>query len=77
MSLAEVLTAARSLPREEQLLLARTLADEPQATASVTDLPPFFQEWVASGQPLDIQWPVEAPEAASELLRLLHQGREG
>jgi hypothetical protein len=65
MSLAEVLTAARALPRDEQLELIHALEGEPPAT--VNDLPPFFQAWVASGQPLDMQWPVEAPEAAGEL----------
>ncbi len=73
MSLAEVLSAARALPRDEQLELARTLSYEP--TTTVADLPPFFQEWIASGQPLEIQWPIQAPEAASELLRLLHEGK--
>jgi hypothetical protein len=74
MSLAEVLTAARALPRDEQLELARSLTYEP--TTTVADLPPFFQEWIASGQPLEIQWPFEAPEAASELLRLLNEGQQ-
>lgn len=76
MSLAEVLTAARALPREEQLELARQL-NEDSAPTSLADLPPFFREWAASGQPLEIQWPIEAPEAASELLRLLNQERQG
>jgi hypothetical protein len=75
MSLAEVLTAARALPREEQLELIRSLEGHSPATAA--DLPPFFQAWIASGQPLDMQWPVDAPAAASELLRLLNQERQG
>ncbi len=73
MSLAEVLSAARALPRDEQLELARTLTYEP--TTTVADLPPFFQEWIASGQPLEIQWPFEAPEAANALQQLLTNSR--
>jgi len=75
MSLAEVLTAARALPREEQLELIRSL--EVASPPTAVDLPPFFQAWIASGQPLDVQLPLEAPETASELLRLLNQERQG
>jgi hypothetical protein len=68
MSLAEVLTAARALPREEQLELVRLLQGE--FGHSIADFPQFFRDWHASGEPLHANSPMEAPEAAAILSEL-------
>lgn len=71
MSLAEVLTAARALPRDERVELVRTLAE--QNAAELEQFPQFFRDWIASGEPLELNLPIQAPEAAAVLQQLLAQ----
>lgn len=75
MSLAEVLTAARALPRDEQLELVRSLVEE--GKVQVEQLPPFFRDWISSGVQLEMNLPFQAPEAAAALRELLAREQAG
>ena len=78
MSLAEVLSAARALPRDEQLELARSLTDYTPTTEAgrpETDAQ-LLQRLMPAGSQFEVWSPFESAEAANILLQLLDATRE-
>jgi hypothetical protein len=75
VSLAEVLAAARALPRDEQLELVRSLVEE--GKGQTEQLPPFFHNWISSGAQLEMNLPFQSPEAAVALREMLVREQAG
>ena len=69
MSLAEVLTAARALPRDEQLELARSLTDEPTETHDLSEFPEHLRHLLPTpGMVMDV-WLPDTDEAGWDAIR--------
>jgi hypothetical protein len=70
VSLAEVLSAARALPREEQLQLARSLTDEqPTPAPDLSEFPEHLRHLLpAPGMVMDI-WLPDTDEAGWNAIR--------
>jgi hypothetical protein len=69
MSLAEVLTAARTLPREEQLELARTLTDDPPPAPDLSEFPEHLRHLLPTAGTVAEIWLPDTDEAGWDAIR--------
>jgi hypothetical protein len=70
MSLAEVLTAARALPREEQLELIRTLNDA-EPTPDLSEIPEHLRHLIPPPGTVIPYWKPELTAEGWEQIRIL------